>query len=752
MSQINSESQTGSDIPSSTRRLNYDAVPLPTSSTSAATHIRLIELLPPMSPGSSTHSTFSSPLRCQIRSVALESHPPFTALSYTWGRKDAETDKQLDLFLSGSHDDTKLGQLTITFSLNEALQHIRHPSDRLTLWIDQICINQEDDTEKGLQVAAMGRIYSQAERVLIWLGPGTPESDHFIDKMTRAGLLAKEVGLSSLNDDQHKQVTFLNSVAAIAAQMHGRQGSLSGTAVASPDDMLGNIAARAEAQLVSNEGDESLTLILKWIRTWFHHPWFTRVWVLQEYALAREAEFLIGQKGIDSDVFSFGVRVLWLDWVRARRRLRHLPSAQQAEDRRSQLDALMHALRSDPLEVFAELRRQCQAFPGRSGETLCELVRHIYGAREPDMGATLNRDRLYALLPLARDADRLKIAPDYSPRVTTAAVYTRVTRKVINSGLEGIYILELVRFPKVIPGEDEAAARLPSWVPDFMHPKDSISTEGQEWFYSPTGKLRQRVVDTDDENIICLMGAVVDVVEGSGTLWERACPDLVTDLSNWLTWHAEIKTMLRRSARFEGADSQRIESTSLRISLGDVGYDSTGRARRATQEDLDSLSRIIQIPQINSLLEKEEPEEGRAVSDQLEIAGAEPSIIDALRPKATTDKQRQAIIQAYLSTLHERVPQAMSVAAMLRLIRRLGAIADNMRPFLTRDSGNVGMGPLSTTPGDVVVLIHGARMPYMLRPRRDLGDNHYEFLGEVYCDGIMDGEAAGLEARKIYLV
>jgi hypothetical protein len=38
------------------------------------------------------------------------------------------------------------------------------------LWVDAVCINQLDPVEKGHQVAQMGRIYENAERVVVWLG------------------------------------------------------------------------------------------------------------------------------------------------------------------------------------------------------------------------------------------------------------------------------------------------------------------------------------------------------------------------------------------------------------------------------------------------------------------------------------------------------------------------------------------------------------------------------------------------------
>lgn len=49
--------------------------------------------------------------------------------------------------------------LKITVSLACAVQHIRDATEPITLWVDQICINQSDVTKKGSQVAAMRSIW-----------------------------------------------------------------------------------------------------------------------------------------------------------------------------------------------------------------------------------------------------------------------------------------------------------------------------------------------------------------------------------------------------------------------------------------------------------------------------------------------------------------------------------------------------------------------------------------------------------------
>jgi hypothetical protein len=60
----------------------------------------------------------------------------------------------------------------------------------------------------------------------------------------------------------------------------------------------------------------------------------------------------------------------------------------------------------------------------------------------------------------------------------------------------------------------------------------------------------------------------------------------------------------------------------------------------------------------------------------------------------------------------------------------------DMRPFLT-EVGYIGMGPGLMEVGDAVVIFAGADIPHVLRRT---SDKHWEYVGEAYCDGVMDGE------------
>ena len=59
----------------------------------------------------------------------------------------------------------------VTPNLFSALQHLRHPTQKIALWVDAICINQNDVSERTQKVKLMTVIYENAISVLMWLGP-----------------------------------------------------------------------------------------------------------------------------------------------------------------------------------------------------------------------------------------------------------------------------------------------------------------------------------------------------------------------------------------------------------------------------------------------------------------------------------------------------------------------------------------------------------------------------------------------------
>jgi ankyrin repeat protein len=75
-------------------------------------------------------------------------------------------------------------QVNVRKNLWRFLQQARSLSEPLFdyIWIDALCINQMNDSERTHQVALMGEIYTMAKRVIAWLGPAYDSSDSGVEE------------------------------------------------------------------------------------------------------------------------------------------------------------------------------------------------------------------------------------------------------------------------------------------------------------------------------------------------------------------------------------------------------------------------------------------------------------------------------------------------------------------------------------------------------------------------------------------
>ncbi|KAL2133775.1 hypothetical protein VTI74DRAFT_1712 [Chaetomium olivicolor] len=107
--------------------------------------------------------------------------PAYEALSYTWG---PPTPTETVLIEEETSDPS---EFYVAPNLAAALRHLRLPDRPRTLWIDAICINQSDISERGEQVGRMCDIYSMASRVTIWLGLAADNSHLALDSLRKLG-------------------------------------------------------------------------------------------------------------------------------------------------------------------------------------------------------------------------------------------------------------------------------------------------------------------------------------------------------------------------------------------------------------------------------------------------------------------------------------------------------------------------------------------------------------------------------------
>ncbi|KAI0145512.1 heterokaryon incompatibility protein-domain-containing protein [Xylariaceae sp. FL1272] len=118
-------------------------------------------------------ANWDAPLVGELEMIGLDQDnvPSFTALSYVWG-SSLSTENTITC---GTHD------LDITANCRDALRDCRKHFGAISIWVDAICINQSCMAERNHQVPLMEEIYSRADRVDIWLGNETLESNQALE-------------------------------------------------------------------------------------------------------------------------------------------------------------------------------------------------------------------------------------------------------------------------------------------------------------------------------------------------------------------------------------------------------------------------------------------------------------------------------------------------------------------------------------------------------------------------------------------
>ncbi|KAL0937766.1 heterokaryon incompatibility protein [Colletotrichum truncatum] len=134
-----------------------------------------------------------------LTEASLADDPHFAALSYTWQlpQYDDTREGRASRGLGETYEvvcDGKMMAISENlFGFLRAVLHARAGDSRVTrskltakvhgfldalpVWIDAFCINQGDNEEKRHQVLLMHRIYSSAQKVIVWLGPTEPDPD-----------------------------------------------------------------------------------------------------------------------------------------------------------------------------------------------------------------------------------------------------------------------------------------------------------------------------------------------------------------------------------------------------------------------------------------------------------------------------------------------------------------------------------------------------------------------------------------------
>ena len=212
-------------------------------------------------------------------SLADNDSPVYNALSWYWG--DASSRKEIVLNGVSQY---------IPENAVEVLEKACVARECLHVWLDAVCINQDDLEERGYQVSLMEEIYAKARRVIVWLG------DDGIDINKRA----------------------LKSISMLKKQFLGYTDQKFGLTHESDEDAMDptrfEIFNGQETPVALFDNVDLPTCDWLAIEHFFAAPWFQRLWVCQEVMLNYGVRCVRGT--LECPWFDVGLAAKWLDFCR----------------------------------------------------------------------------------------------------------------------------------------------------------------------------------------------------------------------------------------------------------------------------------------------------------------------------------------------------------------------------------------------------------------------------------------------------
>lgn len=331
----------------------------------------------------------------------------YCALSYVWGSPGETVPVLIDRH-----------QFSATRNLAAALQHIGgmlQDDEVILLWIDAISINQQDMAERNEQVAAMTQIYESAAFVACWLGEDNGRGIEYLDELGR---------YATARDEDPSSVAMKRSKVDFATHVKGRYRDI-----------------RAGVQLIS-------------------HPYWQRVWTVQEYSSPKPGVFFGGTSWMDQSVFTPALTLFTQSVTLVARFAEREGHNSFFVDR-----ALQHTRKIMQRHHLAYIRSNPSAYNTELLDSFRLLIRFW------TLHSTDPRDKVYAPLAMSKASRGLLEAVKVDYGVPVAELYTRVAVLWTGSDKWPLAILELCRL--------DTDLHLPSWVPDWTKiPRNMLSQDG----------------------------------------------------------------------------------------------------------------------------------------------------------------------------------------------------------------------------------------------------------------------------------
>lgn len=567
--------------------------------------IRLIILDPGLS---------EDPISCSLIYTSLlnPSVISYEALSYCWG--DSQDNQNIDVTTFDQDGVRKQHLLPITSSLYRAMLNLRLVEGKIVLWIDAICINQTDFTERSQQVAIMKDVYSQANRVVVWLGDGNEVTQKCIRAIKT---ISDRYEGSSKNITTEQATKELHNPLMMDDHFHHW--------------FLDNFPI-------------------------FDLPWFRRTWVIQE---AFNAKAVVVRCGLDV--------LNWQTLLRVNRCMRRLRLWKNSVHK-----GVLPPLFGDLLDL-SQKEGTLGQFERSPNMGILEIL-----IKALDLDATDPRDKIFAMLQFGEETRQSEILP-----------------------------------PEIIPNYYKSVAQVFSdftrwWIVEHRSLRILSAIQAE------TGRTWQSTQITGTEYAI----------EGRPT-W-----------SIWYIGHsnyAESILGLSADCPYRAAGDTSPDINLIRQTSGSPYLPLTGR-KLGVIECIRPFEYYATHP--------EHPERYPEIHR---------TYIKIFDPLNETGKWIQSIYSQQSDhngvDPHDRTSHwGQHLIAHEEYSRPTGAVECHSKCLLKMADGTTGLCPSLAREGDLVIILNGGQVPYILRERKyTAGEgerrNRYEFIGECYLSGYMDGRA-----------
>jgi hypothetical protein len=436
-----------------------------------------------------------------------EDVPEFDALSYQWG----ELTPTYEITIVGDAD-TEGGSLQVRQNLSNALRDLRLSDEPLVIWIDAICINQQDEAEKERQLPLMRQIYSSVRTVRCWIDEDVDPDSEAFRALKGFKTAVKEESIKALrdgnqySDDDRRKLRLLGKyswkfwrpVANVFLNEYWSRLWIQ------QELLLAPCRAFHFRQYVMDDGDEEGLL-------WFHE-------------IIRQLTNVHPFRSVDDPTSDARV---------AAKIAKHIYRGRQQE---SLFGSLVQAIYHSVPYRLAHTFKNWDDFGPMEG-SFGPLL-HIYLSAQQRLKVSEDRDRVYGILGLARDCKDVEVRYDISVVQTHAQVF----KNHINDQAD-LKFLSLTGRPG-LPSE------WPSWFPQWQLPMPyQTFPNGRDYQASGTTKAKDGWI-SEDGYLLGARGICVDRITdciGASPLEDITIRDLVPLLLHLNSMVISIKDGGRRN-------------------------------------------------------------------------------------------------------------------------------------------------------------------------------------------------------------